>query len=56
MHEYDGLLKKRVRDIGEVIDAHFEFIKPAIVEEAEEAIRLAANIREEIFVDRAEME
>lgn len=36
MHEYDGLLKKRVRDIGEVIDAHFEFIKPAIVEEAEE--------------------
>lgn len=36
VHEYDGLLKKRVRDIGEVIDAHFEFIKPAIVEEAEE--------------------
>lgn len=34
--EYDDLLKKRIRDIEEAIDSHFEFIKTAIREDAEE--------------------
>lgn len=33
---YDNLLRKRIRDIEEVIDMHFETIKSAIVEEKEE--------------------
>jgi hypothetical protein len=34
--DYDNLLRRRVKDIEEVIDTHFEFIKSTIVEEAEE--------------------
>jgi succinate dehydrogenase flavin-adding protein (antitoxin of CptAB toxin-antitoxin module) len=33
---YDELLKKRTKDLEGVIDGHFEFIKAAIVDEAEE--------------------
>jgi hypothetical protein len=34
--DYDELLKKRIKDLEEVIDGHFLFIQAAIVEEAEE--------------------
>lgn len=36
VNEYDVLLKKRLVDIEEVIDSHFEFIQDSIREEAEE--------------------